>query len=129
MRHESTGVLRYSQDPLKLILEIDPGIAEFYRSLIPKWIRVNRPRYTPHISVVRNEIPPLMESWGKFEGWEIPFCYDSQIHVGQTYIWLNVHSVPLGYARKLLGLTVSSEITRPPEGFHQCFHTTIANRK
>ncbi len=129
MHQNSVGILRYFENPLKIIVEVDPEIAEFYRSLIPKWIKVNRPRYPPHISVVRNEQPPDVRLWRRHEGFNILFQYDPYIHVGRVYCWLNVYSKCLEYTRRELGLPVSSEITRPPEGHDRVFHMTIANQK
>lgn len=55
MLHTSEGILRYTYD--KLIVEVDPGIASFYRAMIPKYHKVQRTRYPAHITVVREEIP------------------------------------------------------------------------
>ena len=128
--HESVGVLRYTELPaIKLIVEVDPGISDFYRALIPKHIRSNRQMYAPHISVVRKEIPPNMDVWGKYEGHEVVFTYSNRIHMSQNYVWLNVFCTRLEEIRRELGLRVHSDYTLPPEGFNHCFHTTIGNFK
>jgi hypothetical protein len=132
--HESTGVLRYTPDPNNLRVVVDPGIADFYRSLIPKWITVNRQMYPPHISVIRKEISPIwtyemIRYWGKYDGQEVSFRYSNIIHSGKMYYWLNAFSTRLEEIRVELGLPVSSEYTRPPCGFSKCFHITLANVK
>jgi hypothetical protein len=132
MIHKSSGILRYSHAGdagFKLIVEIDPGIAAFYRALIPKYIKTNPQKYDPHISVVRKEHTVNMDFWGKYEGESVDFEYDSHIHHGKVYWWLNVFSARLEEIRAELGLPVSSEYTRPPEGYIKCFHTTIGNTK
>jgi hypothetical protein len=127
---ESVGVLRYSNQPLlKLVLEVDRGIYHFYRSMVPKAVGLQGQRYAPHISVVRKEVPPLMEFWGKHEGEQVPFKYSNVVHNGQVYYWLNAYSTRLEEIRKELGLPLSSKYTQPPGGFEKCFHITIGNVK
>lgn len=128
--YPSTGILRYHND-FKLIVEVDPSIGNLYRSLIPKYIDFNRPKYNSHITVVRSglEDPPRKEFWGKYEGEEIDFVYDSAIKEGSVYFWLNVYCVRLEEIRVELGLSATSEYTLPPEGFKKVFHCTLANKK
>jgi hypothetical protein len=128
----SVGVLRYSvSEPgsYKLVVEADQGISDFYRSLIPKWITTNRQLYGAHISVVRKEVPPLVDNWAKHDGTEVEFCYSPTIHRGTVYWWLNCFCQRLEHIRTELGLAVDSIYTRPPEGFAKCFHLTLANTK
>lgn len=133
MLHYSSGPLRYSRTSdggYKLIVEVEKDLAEFYRSLIPKWITVNRQMYPPHISVVRKEVPPKLELWGKHEGEEIKFAYSNHIYNGEVYWWINAFSERLEQVRLELGLPVSSQYTRPPsDRWIRCFHITLANRK
>src|ERR1035437_5892921 len=86
---ESVGTLHYSETGLKLIVEVDPGISLFYRSLIPKYIKTNVQAYSPHISVVRKEIVPKLELFRKYEGQEVVFKYSNIINFGDVYVWLN----------------------------------------
>jgi len=133
---ESTGILHYETlvgdaDPLykwKVFLEVDSGISEYYRALLPKWIKTNRQFYAPHISVVRKEQPLKMENWGKHEGEEVAFSYSNIIHFGQTYYWLEAYSSRLIEIRQGLGLYGSNKYSKPPDG-KECFHITIANVK
>ena len=131
--HESMGILRYSVDERhdighKLHVEVDPGIAETYRALVPKTVRLNKPRYAPHISVIRSEIVPRLDLWGKYEGQSVRFQYDSHIYNDETYYWLRVTCPILMFVRRELGLPSLSDLARPPD-MAACFHTTFANLK
>lgn len=129
--HKSHGILRYSIEPIvghKLIVEVDREISNYYRDLIPKYIDWTPQKYPPHISVVRYETP-LTDAWGKYDGEQIEFEYSGIIHSGTTYWWLNAFSERLEEIRVELGLPISSEYTRPPEGFDKVFHITLANCK
>jgi len=127
----SIGKLRYSDEGWKLIVEVDKGIAEYYRALIPKWLPVMPTRYDPHITVVRQEKeePVHKEHWKKYQGEEVEFFYSPIVQQGKVYYWLNIFCVQLEDIRLELGLPVRSEFTLPPEGFRKCFHMTVANKK
>ena len=128
--YSSTGVLRYS-GVNRLVMEVDQGIADYYRSLIPKWLPNNRPRWAAHVTVVREEKeePVNWEAWGRYEGEEVPFLYCPIVESGKIYYWLNIFCVRLEEIRRELGLPYVSRYTLPPEGFRKCFHCTIANCK
>lgn len=126
----STGILRYHNEPvLKLVVDVDQAISDYYRSLLPPYKKANPQRYGAHISVVRKEIPPNMQFWGKYEGEEVEFFYAPGVQFGKVYCWLNVWCNRLEEIRIELGLPVTSEYTLPPEGFVKCFHSTIGNYK
>lgn len=127
----SSGPLRYTIDRsgYKLNVMVDRGISDYYRSLIPKYVGLNGTRYPPHVSVVRKEIPRNLEFWGKYEGEVVNFAYSNIVHSGKVYYWLNVFSERLEQIRLELGLPVSTEYTRPPDGWTRCFHCTIGNIK
>lgn len=131
--YESSGPLRYSQGNFgyRLVVDVDKELAEYYRSLIPKWISTNKQMYPPHITVVRcyKELPVNLKPWGKYEGEIINFQYENIVHSGKVYFWLNVFCKRLEVVRAELGLPVTSEYTRPPEGYLKCFHCTIGNIK
>lgn len=131
MLYESKGVLRYGEADYghKLVVEVEQAIADYYRSLIPKYKTANRQRYGAHISVVRKETPVNLDAWGRREGQEVTFWYEPVIREGTVYWWLNVFCTELEEVRTELGLEVSSPYTVPPEGFFKCFHMTIGNKK
>ena len=131
MLHKGVGVFRYSRPDggYKLVVETDQVITDYYRALLPKWIKPNPQRYGMHISVVRRETPINLEAWGKYEGQEVEFLYTHEVFFGAVYCWLNVFCNRLEEVRIKLGLPVSSEYTKPPNGFIKCFHSTIGNFK
>lgn len=123
---KSSGLILYEQS--KLIVQVDPGITSLYRSLIPKCKRVQRQKYSPHITVVRNE---NVSDVSKCEGLhlqEVEFLYDTEIRNDDVYWWLNVYCPRLNCIRIDLGLPEWSDLCRPPDGSNN-FHTTIGNTK
>jgi len=132
MSFKSQGVLKYSVlEPnvsYKLTMVVDPGIAEFYRSMVPKHEKCKPGRYAPHVTVVRNELPPNMTKWGAHEGLKVEFEYDALIWHDETYWWLDCYSEFLESVRVGLGLPAYSEWNSPPS-MKSCFHMTIGNSK
>lgn len=131
-RFKTQGVLKYSVlEPgvsYKLTLVIDPGVAEFYRSMVPKHEECRPGRYAPHVTVVRNEVPGNMKKWGLYEGLEVELEYDSLVWYDGTYWWLDCYSEFLENVRMELGLPMYSKYSCPPSGKF-CFHMTIGNSK
>jgi hypothetical protein len=125
--YSSIGTLKYHDE--KLIVEVDQQLGKYYFNLVPKWFKIHPQKYPPHISVVRKEIPPNKQHWKKYDGEAIEFLYDTFIHNDEAYFWLNAFCTRLEEIRLELGLPVSSPYTRPPSGFHKCFHITIGNTK
>lgn len=125
----STGTLRYGKTVDYLVLDVDQGIVDYYRALMPKWIRTNRQMYPAHISVVRKENAINREFWGKYDGELIEFKYSNIVHSGTVYYWLNAWCDRLEAIRTELGLAVDSPYTRPPDGFEKTFHVTLGNTK
>lgn len=127
---ESIGTLHYEPD-WKLVLNIDQNLADYYRSLIPKYKPNNRQRYPAHVTIVRQtkELPTNIQFWNKYQGQEVKFLYNPEIQEGQVYYWINVYCQQLEEIRTELGLPVHSQFTMPPEGFKKHFHCTIGNKK
>ena len=126
----ASGCLRYSigNEGYKLILEVDPELARYTRSLIPKSYNVQQSRYAPHITVVRKEKILNEVFWGHLDGYEIAFAYDPVVCFDDTYFWLRCWSYALTSIRLKLGLELETEYTRPPDG-ESCFHITVGNCK
>jgi len=122
------GKLIYSNNPHKLIVDVDDELGRYYRSLIPKSHRIQKPMYPSHISTVRKEIPPNISVWNKYQNELITFNYENFIYNDETYYWLNVSSKRLEDIRIELGLPLHSDLTKSPDGKHK-FHLTIANIK
>lgn len=116
-------MLIYRDDGLFVV--VDPEIARLYRSMIPKSIKLNKPRFHPHITVVRNEVISLpLDLRNK----QIDFDYSPIICHDNTYWWLNVVCDYLKQVRLELGLEETSPWTRPPDD-SDFFHCTIGNTK
>ena len=127
---KSKGILRYVREPLlKVVLEVDPGIVVFYRSLMPKWIDFQPQKYPAHISVVRKEQPPLMDKWGLYEGEEVEFFYENTVSSGQVYFWLNAFSKRLEEIRESLGLELVTPFFQPTDLWKRRFHISLGNKK
>lgn len=124
----SSGKLIYSENPDKLILEVDQGLSDFYFSMVPKCVGLKKQYYPAHISVVRNVIVPNKAFWKKYEGNIINFTYEDYIYNDELYYWLHVFSSELEDIRKELGLKPSGDVTLSPDGRHK-FHITIGNLK
>jgi hypothetical protein len=126
--YRSSGILQYFTDPLKLVVQVDPDLGNFYRSLIPKYYGVNRPMYEPHISVIRKVVPPNMLVWGKYQDERVDFDYDTYVFNDELYFWLNVYSPRLEEIRSELGVKPFGDVTLSPDGRHK-FHITVGNIK
>jgi hypothetical protein len=126
--HESQGVLRASFEKglYRLALDVDPGIVEVARALVPRTVRLNRTRFAPHISVVRG--PTIGPAWGRHDGEVVVFRYSTFVYADETYFWLKAESPRLREVRVELGLAAMDWYCRPPDD-DDCFHITIANQK
>jgi hypothetical protein len=124
----STGILQYGPG-LRVVAWVDQGIADFYRSLIPKYYFVQPQKYPAHITVVRLRLESAknMEAWNKYEGEEVSIQYGNEIGFDGIYYYLNVMSDRIGDIREELGL--------PRFRFGDlgadrcCYHITIGNCK
>lgn len=125
---KASGPLRYGPG-IRMIVEVEQGIADYYRKMIPKYYYVQPQMYNAHITVVRTakETPQNMSVWGKYEGEIIPFTYENEILTNGIYWYLNVQSNRIGYIREELGLPrfrfgdLGSD--------KKCYHITIGNVK
>jgi len=117
------GTLKYGSGN-RLVVDISPEMARFYRSFIPKCVKFNPPKYYPHIIVVRGkyETPPNKHLWGKYQGQKVKFEYSPYIMIDRVYIWLSVRSEEIKAVRRELGLNDCFDRFKG-------YHITIANRK
>lgn len=122
----STGILRYSpqllgKSPSKwwLVLDCDPSIGQYYRHLY--WLsryrveKILRPAWQDHVTVIRNEEPPLQNLWQKHAGLSVEFWYNPIPRSNGAYWWVDVECPLLDEIREELGLS-SPEIP-----FHMSF--------
>jgi len=126
---QSEGLLQasYEKGLYRIALDVDPGIAEVARALLPKYIRAQKPKYAPHMSVVRQE-EPLPLGWTRFQGETVNFMYSTEVFFDETYYWLAAESPRLRAIRIELGLEELGWCCRPPDQA-DWFHITFANRK
>lgn len=121
------GTIKYFDDEWKVNVQIENDLAAYYRSLVPKYYKINQTRFPPHITVVRNEEIINKKAWRKYEGKEVEFQY-SIIRRGTVYWWLDVYCDFLLKLRTGLGLPLYNDLTKPPDK-KSCFHLTIGNSK
>ena len=124
---ESSGVLRYSL-PHKLVVDVDPGLVDVYRALVPAYLRLRRQKWPAHITVVREESIAVPSAWGRHEGETVVFEFHPFVMYDTTYFWLDVTCHRLCDLRIELGLPAMSNLTRPPDG-KDFFHITLGNAK
>ena len=128
--YKSSGILEYSKDPIiKLVLQVDQGLSDFYKSLIPKYFNVKGQAYKAHISVIMRGItPPNMSVWGKYQDYIIDFEYSPIIYNDDKYFWLYVSSPALEKIRLELGIKSFYKSYLDKNNEH-IFHITIGNTK
>ncbi len=110
-----------------MVVEIDPDIGRLAYALTPKYFRIQSPMFPPHLSIVRKEIC-ISPEWGKREGDEVTFFYDSETRNDETYHWLRAWGDDLDGLRADLGLPHRAEITASPD-LKDRYHITIGNTK
>ncbi|MDB4278225.1 hypothetical protein N9917_01345 [Deltaproteobacteria bacterium] len=124
---DSIGKVVVTPGERKLHIAVDPAIMDYARAMVPPIhkVRLNRPRYAPHITVIRDE---EWECNPKLDGTEVQFSYDPCVVPGKVYWWLRVWSADLLRLRTGEGLPELSDLCRPPD-MEECFHITIGNTK
>lgn len=121
---KSVGKLEVSGNPFKIIVAVDKGLADFYRSLIPKSVNLQPQRYAPHITVARHDNVSVTFDLSEY----VEFEYSNYIFNNHMYYWLEVRSELLKQIRRQLDLPLLSELTKSPDGKHD-FHITLGNLK
>ena len=121
------GTVHYYDNEFRLILQVEQDLMEYYRSLIPLYLRVNPPRWPAHITVVRPgfDLPGRIRHWEDYEGEKIEFLYDPYLQSGTGYYWINCWSKRLEIIRTELGLENLSRFPVLPFGHRKTFHCTI----
>ena len=122
VRYNATGTLRYCT--YWAMLDIDPELVRYYRSLIPAYLNASPQKYDAHISVVRKDREVVQDwtAWGKYAGEEVEYQYEPTLMYDNLYFWLPAWSERVGDIREELGLP------RVREGFTE-YHITLANIK
>jgi len=123
----SYGIVHYdTKDGPWVSVSVDQQLADYCFALIPKHHRVVKPRWKPHVTVLRPEDLPIHpENWEKHEGERVEFIYDPTVLCESGFWWFNLWCVTMEDIRRELGLSIISRITVPPPGYSKCFHCTI----
>jgi hypothetical protein len=64
-----------------------------------------RPAWQEHVTVIRNEEPPLQSLWQKYAGLSVDFCYNPLPRSNGAYWWVDVECPFLLEIREELGLS------------------------
>jgi len=93
-------------DPFWLIVECDPEISRYYRYWVYKelYVKLLRPAWGAHISVIRGERPTKPELWKKYVGQKIFIEYSPEVETNERHYWLDVDCPFLLDLREELGL-------------------------
>jgi hypothetical protein len=94
------------------IIECDPGIGDYYRWLLRRknWIKLMRPAWGTHISVVRGECPKNQEGWSSARGTKFSFKYQGIILSNESHFWIQVTSPQCLEFRRSIGLPEEPEL-------------------
>lgn len=107
-----------------LVIDCDPEIGRYYRSLYEMWTyktsELRRPAWEAHISVIRDEKPSNEADWLKYDGQDIEFTYMPDLEFNGIYVWMPVLCPNALDIREELGL---------PRNPYYDLHLTIGNRK
>jgi hypothetical protein len=109
-------------DPWWTVLECAPSLLDPHRAVVEArhGVRLTRPRWGAHLSVVSGEAPLVPERWGWRRGEEIEFLYAEEAETDGVFFWLRVLSEELLDIRAALGLV------RQPRS---PLHLTLGRRK
>lgn len=119
--YTSLGVVKYVEAQVYMEC-VDKQIAAYYRSLVPRYINLNPPRYAPHITIVRNEPLKDVTNWAYYNDQEFEFTYSGSIEHNDTYWWLPVE------CNIAIEIRNSLKLAEKPH-WKNGFHLTIGNTK
>lgn len=122
----STGILQYDPgkgqkhyDPWWGLLLCDDEVSKYYAWQLRKHgLEVfpnDKGLWGTHVSVLKGEVPPNPQAWGKYEGYEVQFHYSHIIRFENgKHAWVDVYSEELSAIREELGF-----------GFKPWYHMTV----
>lgn len=129
--YQTKATIQYRQDVNGhwVTAWMDQEILDYYFTFVPKSYRVHKPRWKAHVTVIRPEDNPTLESWGKHEGEIVNIIYDPYLWNEDVrgIWWFNLWSKEMEQIRTESNCSLVSRITKPPQpGYNKCFHCTIA---
>lgn len=97
-------------------------LREYYNWFIEKrtGIKLMKPAWGAHISIVRGEEPINIDLWGKYQGKELEFSYGEFIKTNGSHWWLRIVCDQMNDIREELGLPRKHQI-----GLHLTIGTPI----
>jgi hypothetical protein len=109
----SSGIFHYDPlpgtkhyEPWWALLSCDQQIAEYYAWFLKRQgVEVETANlWGVHVSVLKGEVPPNLENWGKYEDFEVEFHYNHFIrHDNGKHAWVDIYSEDLSAIRQELG--------------------------
>lgn len=95
---KTCGKLRYSPKPESenwfVFLLCDKELGKYYRNLFYlsklKQLKLQRPAWDTHVTIVRNEEPSNKELWGKYDGLEVEFDYVPIVNKTGPHYYFNM---------------------------------------
>lgn len=107
-----------------LIIRCAPDLGRYFRELFAldryHTTSLQEPLWGTHVSVIRGEMPPSHDQWGRLAGQTVELEYTHEPQETAGYVWLPVTCPAALDYRESLGL--SREPSLP-------LHLTIGNRK
>ena len=85
----------------------DSEISDFYSWLVYKRtsVKLQKPAWGSHVSVVRGEVPPNADKWKEWDGEIVKIIYDPDVRTNGNHWWLRASCPRLGDLRENLGLS------------------------
>lgn len=121
MKYTIKGIVEYFD--IYIVAWLERDLAEYYRSLIPKYYNVQGTRYKPHLTIVRLDLEtPDKKLWYNHNSEIILIHYVPEIKTDGLYWWLDAYSKDVEKIRKEVGLP------KYRDGFDR-YHITIGNNK
>ncbi len=93
-------------------LEEGNELREYYNWFIEKrtGLKLMKPAWGAHISIVRGEEPSNIDLWGKLEGNKIEFSYEEFVKTNSEHWWLRIVCDEMLEIRETLGIQKRHEI-------------------
>lgn len=105
MKYTAKGKISYFDDGTVSLL-IDQELVDYYRSMIPKHIWIQKTKFPAHITVVRGPVETWNYfRWGLDNGAIYSYNYFPEISFSGKYCFLNAESEEIGLLREALGLS------------------------